>query len=53
MIGDVAQGMAGDVEDIQAQAVPVDLIAVIEPLAVMIRHGVMFGAIEAGMREMM
>lgn len=53
VIGDVAQGMAGDVEDIQTQAVPVDLIPVIEPLAVMIRHGIMFGAIEAGMRETM
>lgn len=52
VIGDVAQGMAGDVEDIQAQAVPVDLIPVIEPLAVVIRHGVMLGAIEAGMGEM-
>ncbi len=53
VIGDVAQGMTGDVEDIQAQAVPVDLITVIEPLAVMIRHGVMFGTIEAGVGEMM
>ena len=53
VIGDVAQGMAGDVEDIQAQAVPVDLIPVIEPLAVVSRHGVMLGAIEAGVRKMM
>ena len=53
VIGDVPQGMTGYMEDIQTQAMPVDLIPVIEPLAMVIRHGVMFGAIEAGMREMM
>ena len=47
VIGDVPQGMTGHMEDIQTQAMPVDLIPVVEPLAVMVRHGVMLGTIEA------
>ena len=53
VIGDVPQGMTGHMEDIQTQAMPVDLIPVVEPLAVMVRHGVMLGTIEASVGEVL
>ena len=51
VIGDVATGVAGHMEHLEGEAVPGDLIAIVQPLAVVIRHGVKFGAIESGMGE--
>ena len=51
VVGDVAQGVAWHMDDVQAQAMPVDLIAILQPLAVMVRHGIQFRAIEVGMGE--
>jgi hypothetical protein len=53
VVGNMAMGMTGHMNHIQAQTMPVDLIPVIEPLAMVIRHGVMFGAIQSGMGEML
>ena len=51
VVGDVPQGMAGHMDNIQAQGMPVDLIPVLEPLAVMSRHGIVLWTIEAGVGE--
>lgn len=52
VIGDVTKGVAGHVHDLQVQAMPTDLVAIFQPLPLMIRHGIMFGAIQAGVGEL-
>jgi SAM-dependent methyltransferase len=51
VVGDVAKGMTGHMNHIQPQAMPVDPVPVLEPLAVMGRHGIVPRAVEAGMGE--
>ncbi len=48
VVGDVAASVPGHMDHLESEAVPVDLIAIFQPLTVVIRHRVKFGAIEPG-----